>query len=50
MCDEQWCNCHRTKTNDTHIYIDPRTATLPLVPARYDYLAVVHSPPIEDRD
>jgi hypothetical protein len=50
MCDEQWCNCHRTKTNDTHIYIDPRTAALPLVPPRHDYLARLISPPIEDRE
>lgn len=50
MCDAQWCNCHRTRTNDRHIFIDPRTASMPLVSPRQDYAARTQSPPIEDRE
>lgn len=47
MCNAENCNCHRTYTNDRHVTIDPRSARLPLVPPRVDYLTAVE--PLEDR-
>lgn len=40
-------SAHRTYTNDRHVTIDPRSARLPLVPPRVDYLTAVE--PLEDR-